>query len=234
VPPDQTLIDDMRRSLAAVADPSKAPGMQAYMKSSMPYYGVPSPAARRVFARVLADHPIGDRESWLATGRAMWHGATHREERYAVLALAGHRLYRDFQDPQTLDLYRELIVTGAWWDIVDDVASHKVGPILAAHHDDVQPVIQSWSTDPDLWLRRASIICQLGAKGTTDLDLLTACIEPNLAAREFFIRKAIGWALRQYAWTDAVWVQDYVRRNRDTLSPLSRREALKNVGEGVA
>jgi 3-methyladenine DNA glycosylase AlkD len=234
VPPDQTLIDDMRHSLAAVADASKAPGMQAYMKSAMPYYGVPSPAARRVFARVLADHPIGDRASWLATARAMWHGATHREERYAVLALAGHRLYRDYQDPPTLDLYRELIVTGAWWDIVDDIASHKVGPILAAHHDDVRPVIESWSTDQDLWLRRTSIICQLGAKGATDLDLLTTCIEPNLADREFFIRKSIGWALRQYAWTDAAWVQDYVRRHRDALSPLSRREALKNVGEGAA
>ena len=85
-----------------------------------------------------------------------------------------------------------------------------------------------------MWLRRTSIICQLGAKESIDLDLLTTCIEPNLADREFFIRKAIGWALRQHAWTDPAWVQDYVRRHEDRLSPLSRREALKNVGEGAA
>jgi 3-methyladenine DNA glycosylase AlkD len=234
VPPDHKLIDDVRHSLREVADPSKAPSMQAYMKSAMPYYGVPSPVAKRVFARVLHDHPVADRESWLATVHALWHDATHREERYAAIALAGHQHYLAYQDPDTLDLYRELVVTGAWWDFVDTLASHSVGPILRAHHDEVRPTIVGWSTDPDMWLRRTSVICQLGAKQSVDLDLLTTCIEPNLGDREFFIRKAIGWALRQHAWTDPAWVQDYVRRQGDHLSPLSRREALKNVGAGSA
>jgi len=234
VPRDLELIDDVRRSLREVADPSKAPAMQAYMKSTMPYYGVPSPAAKRVFTRVLHDHPVQDRASWLATVGALWHDATHREERYAALALAGHERYNAYQDPETLGLYRELVLTGAWWDFVDDLASRKVGPILLAHHHEVRPTILGWSTDPDMWLRRTSIICQLAARQSIDLDLLTRCIEPNLADREFFIRKAIGWSLRQHAWTDPAWVQDYVRRNEDRLSPLSRREALKNVGEGAA
>jgi 3-methyladenine DNA glycosylase AlkD len=234
MPADHQLIDDVRRSLREVADPAKAPVMQGYMKSAMPYQGVPAPIAKRVFAQVLRDHPIGDRESWLATVRALWQDATHREERYAALALAGHRLYLGYQDPASLDLYHELVVTGAWWDFVDTVAAHRVGPILRAHHDEVRPTVLRWSTDPDMWLRRTSIICQLLSKQSTDLDLLTACIEPNLSDREFFVRKAIGWALRQHAWTDAAWVQDYVRRHGDRLSPLSRREALKNVGEGDA
>lgn len=231
--PDKELIDDLRRSLGEVADPSRAPAMQAYMKSAMPYYGVRSPIAKQVFARVLRDHPVETRAAWLATVRALWHDATHREERYAAIALAGHRSYLAYQDPDTLELYRELIVTGAWWDFVDTLASHQVGPILRAHHDEVRPTIVAWSTDPDRWLRRTSIICQLGARESIDLDLLTACIEPNLADRDFFIRKAIGWALRQHAWADAAWVQAYVRRQGDRLSPLSRREALKNVGEGA-
>lgn len=234
MPADHQLIEDVRRSLHEAADPTKAPTMQAYMKSAMPYYGVPAPVTKRVFARVLHDHPIEDRESWLATVRALWHDATHREERYGALALAGHQQYLAYQDPETVDLYRELVVTGAWWDFVDTLASHRVGPILRAHHDEVRPTIVGWSTDPDMWLRRTSIICQLGARESIDLDLLTACIEPNLTHPEFFIRKAIGWALRQHAWTDAAWVQDYVRRHEDRLSPLSRREALKNVGEGAA
>jgi 3-methyladenine DNA glycosylase AlkD len=234
VPPDQELIVDLRQSLREVADPSKASAMQAYMTSTMPYFGVAAPVTKKVFARVLHDHPVADRESWVATVRALWHDATHREERYGAIALAGHQAYLAHQDPDTVELYRELVVTGAWWDFVDTLASRHVGPILRAHPDQVRPTIVAWSTDPDRWLRRTSIICQLGAKESIDLDLLTTCIGPNLADRDFFIRKAIGWALRQHAWTDAAWVQDYVRRQGTLLSPLSRREALKNVGEGTA
>jgi hypothetical protein len=91
-----------------------------------------------------------------------------------------------------------------------------------------------WSRDPVLWKRRSAILCQLGFKERTDLSLLYDCIEPNLDDTEFFIRKAIGWALRQYAWTDPIEVRRYVRELGDRLSPLSRREALKNIGAGSA
>jgi 3-methyladenine DNA glycosylase AlkD len=232
VPVDRPLIAALRAGLAAVADPDRAPAMQAYMKSRLPYYGVSAPVARRVFTAVLREHPVPDRPTWEATVRALWDGAEHREERYGALAMCGHRLYRGFQDPATLALYADLVVTGAWWDLVDDLAAHKVGPILRGHHEQVRPVVLGWATDDDLWLRRTAIIAQLGAKAGTDLDLLEACIEPSLDRREFFLRKAIGWALRQYAWTDPVWVRDYVRRHDDRLSALSRREALKNVGAG--
>jgi 3-methyladenine DNA glycosylase AlkD len=87
----------------------------------------------------------------------------------------------------------------------------------------------AWSRSPDRWKRRASIICQVVRKQATDLDLLYACIEPNLGDRDFFIRKAIGWALRSYAWIDPAEVLRYVAVNEAALSPLSRREALKNV-----
>jgi 3-methyladenine DNA glycosylase AlkD len=87
----------------------------------------------------------------------------------------------------------------------------------------------SWSTSTDLWKRRTSILCQLGFKAETDLDLLYACIEPSLGSPEFFLRKAIGWALRQYAWTDDAEVKRYVRLHRARLSALSYREALKNI-----
>jgi 3-methyladenine DNA glycosylase AlkD len=87
----------------------------------------------------------------------------------------------------------------------------------------------AWSKSGDMWKRRTSIICQLRFKQNTDLDLLYACIEPSLDSKEFFLRKAIGWALRQHAWTDPAEVKRYVRRNKDRLSPLSIREALKNV-----
>jgi len=90
----------------------------------------------------------------------------------------------------------------------------------------------AWSRSRNLWKRRSAILCQLSFKHETDLDLLYACMEPSLNSREFFLRKAIGWALRQYAWTDPGEVQRYVREHADRLSSLSRREALKNVGPG--
>jgi 3-methyladenine DNA glycosylase AlkD len=123
----------------------------------------------------------------------------------------------------------EMITTGAWWDYVDELAG-VVGALLRAHPKEMRPLMRRWSTDPDMWKRRASIICQLAFKRDTDLELLYANIEPNLADREFFIRKAIGWALRQYAWTDPKEVARYVRANESKLSGLSRREALKNIG----
>ncbi len=232
---DRRLVTAVRRGLRAVAEPARAAGMQAYMKSAMPYLGVPAPATRRALAAVFSEHPLPDRGSWEATVRALWDEAEYREERYAAVALTGYRRYRDHQDAGTLTLYRELIRSGAWWDYVDEIASRRVGPILRAEPDAVRPVIREWSAaaadDADLWLRRTSIICQLASKGDTDLVLLAGCIEVNLDDRDFFIRKAIGWALRQHARTDPDWVRGFVQQHADRLSGLSRREALKHLGE---
>ena len=89
--------------------------------------------------------------------------------------------------------------------------------------------MRQWSTDEDMWKRRSSILCQLMCKKTTDLELLVDCMAPSLASKEFFLRKAIGWALRQYAWVDPSWVKRYVNANEEKLSGLSKREALKNL-----
>jgi 3-methyladenine DNA glycosylase AlkD len=205
--------------------------MQAYMKSAMPYYGVTSPAQKLIFKSVFAANRLNSSVEWRDAVIAVWRGARHREERYAAIALAGERSYRAYQRPEMLPVYEEMIVTGAWWDYVDAVAVHLVGDqLLRDFPGDVKPLMRAWSTDSNLWKRRASIICQVAFKGATDVDLLYACIQPNLADRQFFIRKAIGWALRQYAWTDPAEVRRYVTANASRLSGLSRREALKNIG----
>ena len=126
-------------------------------------------------------------------------------------------------------MFEEMIVTGAWWDFVDTIAGHSLGDILRAEPRRMKPLMRRWAKDADMWKRRASILCQLGFKRETDLDLLYDCIEPNLSHKDFFIRKAIGWALRQYAWTDPKEVRRYVKANKDRLSPLSVREAMKNT-----
>ena len=204
--------------------------MQSYMKSAMPYLGVPKPARERALRPVFAAWTLPDASSWSATVLALWRQARFREERYAAIDLSGHRAYRAFQRAETLDLYDEMITTGAWWDYVDEIAARRVGPLLAADPRVIRPVILRWSRDADLWRRRSSIICQLSFKAATDLELLHACIDANLDDPDFFIRKAIGWALRQYARIDPAEVGRFVAARGDRLSPLSRREALKHIG----
>ena len=126
-------------------------------------------------------------------------------------------------------MYERLIAAGAWWDLVDGLATHEIGDLLRRFPDDVRPTLLGWSRGPDPWLRRTSIICQVRFKAATDRHLLYACIEPSLGERGFFLRKAIGWALREFAKAAPDEVRDYVETHQTQLSGLSRREALKHL-----
>lgn len=203
--------------------------MQAYMKSAMPYHGVPVPLLRQVYRSTFASLQFASARDWQQRVLDLWRRAKFREERYAAMLMAGDPRAQPFQTPAAMKLYEELIVSGAWWDYVDDIAAHRVGPILRAYPAPMHRKMLSWSRSTNLWKRRTLIICQLGLKQDTNLPLLYACIEPSLESREFFLRKAIGWALRQHARTDPAEVKRYVRRNRARLSGLSIREALKNL-----
>ncbi|HTW15460.1 MAG TPA: DNA alkylation repair protein [Nocardioides sp.] len=230
--PDDRLVEAIRSALAAAADPERAVGQQAYMKSTMPYRGVTLPALRRLLLPLLAEHPPADRESWEATILELWDEAAFREERYAATALVRHRAAEPWRDRDAVPLARHLIVTGAWWDHVDELAVHLVGAALRADRAALTPVLRAWATDPEsLWLRRTAVMCQVGAQAEVDRDLLRFAIEANLDDRTFWLRKAIGWALRDHARTDPDWVRAEVARLGDRLSGLSRREALKHLSE---
>ncbi|NMM23660.1 MAG: DNA alkylation repair protein [Phycicoccus sp.] len=230
------LVDAVCRELEAAGDPDRAKGQQAYMKSAMPFRGITSPHLKATLRPLLTDpaYLLGERDEWEATIRGLWDGAQFREERYAALAISGHRLYRGWaQDRSAMPLYLYLIETGAWWDFVDEIAARRVGPVLRAHPETEAARMRSWATADSMWVRRAAILSQLSSKDETDRQLLLDCITPNLADREFFVRKAIGWSLRQYAHSGtsaADWVRRSVGQLDTRLSPLSRREALKNLG----
>jgi 3-methyladenine DNA glycosylase AlkD len=226
--PKESYVDALRAELAAVADPGRALGMQAYMKSAMPYYGVTSSQVEAICKDVFASHTLPSCDAWRAAILELWRGARHREERYAAIRLVSYRPHRACRTPELMPVLEEMIVSGAWWDYVDAIAQ-VVGELLRAHPKELRPMMRAWSKDENLWKRRVSIICQNSFKRDTDLKLLYANIEPNLADRDFFIRKAIGWALRAYAWTDPKEVARYVREHEAELSGLSRREALKNI-----
>jgi 3-methyladenine DNA glycosylase AlkD len=221
----------VREALEAVAEPSSAPAMQAYMKSAMPYLGVSTVPRRAALKLVFAGLDWPDSARWQADVLALWRGATHREERYAAIELAAAKAARRFQRIDALPMYEEMIVTGAWWDYVDEIAGNRLWDLLRNDRAAMSETMLAWSTDADMWKRRSAILCQLPAKRETDLHLLYACIEPSIGSAEFFLRKAIGWALRQYAWVDPDEVARYVAANEDRLSGLSKREALKNSGK---
>ena len=223
------LISAVREALAQHSDPAKSAAMQAYMKSPMPFLGVPAPRQAQVFRQVFAAHPLSSFDEWRDTVLALWREARFREERYAAIALTGDRRYRAFQTLAALPLYEEMVVTGAWWDLVDTIAVHRVGDLLRAHPATMRDTMLAWSRDADKWKRRTAILSQNAAKAATDEDLLFACVTPNLTDPDFFIRKAIGWALREYAKANPASVRRYVAEHEAAISPLSRREALKHI-----
>jgi 3-methyladenine DNA glycosylase AlkD len=223
------LAGTLRCELERIAEPARAAPMQAYAKSAMPFLGVSAVPLRKVCRQGFAALDFPSAAAWRRAVLGLWRGARFREERYCAIELTGVRRFDRFQDMAALPMYEEMIVTGAWWDLVDGIASHRLGTLLRRFPREMRREMLAWSRSDDLWKRRSAILCQLTFKQATDLDLLYAAIEPALSSKEFFLRKAIGWALRQHAWTDPEEVRRYVREHADRLSGLSKREALKNL-----
>ena len=225
--PSAALRRALRDALHEKADPEIAPGMQAYMKSEMPFLGLRSAALKAVCRGVFAAHPIGTQRRWLDTILAAWRNADYREERYAAIKLAEYPAYGEFQTLDALPCYEEMVVDGAWWDYIDAIAPRLVGGLLARYPEGMRPVLLEWANSSDIWKRRTSIICQLKFKDTTDFDFLQSCIEPSIDHREFFLRKAIAWALREYAKTNPDVVIAYITKNADRLSTFTKQQAVR-------
>lgn len=216
----------VQRGLAVAADPEKAEPMAAYMKTEMPFYGVQKKGRIPVVRELTVACAPSDRSEYRDVVLALW-GLPHREEKYVAIAYA--RTFDQWVDDSSLPLYRRLVVEGAWWDFVDEIAIKLVGRALHKERERTEPQIRAWIRDEDMWLRRSAILCQIGHKTDTDPDLLADACTANLGGNEFFIRKAIGWALREYAKTDAAWVGGYVDVHREAMSGLSIREATKHL-----
>ena len=218
----------IRSELRAGADPERAAANAAYMKvaetGTLPYLGVRRPEVRRITRAATAEQRAEPHEL-AVDARELWDSAEYREERYAAQDLLGLRWTHGRLD--LLELHRHMALTGAWWDHVDEVA-HRIADLLDTHPEEMSTVLRAWCTDDSMWLRRLAIIGQLGRGDRVDLDLLAEVIEPNVADPQFFVRKAIGWALREVARWNQDWVRTFVEEH--DLSPLSRREALKHLG----
>lgn len=231
MPAQASLIEALRARFAANADPAAAGPMQAYMKSALPFHGIPAPLRRRLMADAVREHPCPDTATLAATMRRLWREARFREEWYAAQELARVGPHRKLLTPELLPVYEQMIVQSAWWDCCDEISGTALAALYERHPAVLKPLLRRWSTGDDLWLRRAAMLTQRRVKTGFDAPLLYELIEPSLDDPrfngEFFIRKAIGWALRERSYAAPDEVRAWCDANAARLSPLTRREALK-------
>jgi 3-methyladenine DNA glycosylase AlkD len=213
-------IGALAHALTTRRDPEKAAAMAAYMKDQFSFLGVASPERRAAQREALGDWRAPTEEELSDFARACW-AKDEREFQYAACDTLIRHVKR--VGPDALDLCEDLITDKPWWDTTDALASR----VVAFHAR--RPVIELWLTSGNLWLERTAILHQLGYKQATDEAFLFHACLTHAASTEFFHRKAIGWALRQYAKVSPDTVRIFVADHADELSGLSKREALKHL-----
>ncbi|MFE1314602.1 DNA alkylation repair protein [Streptomyces sp. NPDC058755] len=228
VPPSalaDTVLERLTAAYAAAADPARAAAMRAYMKDVAPFLGIPTPDRRTLSRTVLAGTPRPDEADCTAIALRCWLLPEREYHYFAVDYLHRHaaRCTSAF-----LPVARYLITTVSWWDTVDLLAAHVVGALVAADPG-LTADMDAWITDDDLWVARTALLHQLRYKEHTDTDRLFAYCLLQSGHPDFFVRKAIGWCLREYAKTDAEAVRGFLARERSRFAPLTVREALKNI-----
>lgn len=204
-----------------------AVGAQRYMKSEMPYYGVSSPKKKKIDARLKKEYKLESFEEWFSVVSELWDKAKFREERYAAMTIL--RQYSEYHTLKIIPMIEHMIVTGAWWDFIDEISPRVVGDLLKKYPKEMEKTLRSWNKSKHMWLRRASILAQLKFKEETNTKLLSEFIKRTMHEKEFFIRKSLGWALREYSKTNKKWVGDFISKNKASLSGLSIREGSKYV-----
>lgn len=205
------------------ADPARAAAMAAYMRHQFAFLGLPAPEQRRLSAPVIRAVPAPAEADVVAFTRRCW-AADEREYQYAGCDYAIRHVGRC--SAAFLDHARLLITTKSWWDTVDALATRVVGP-LVARTPALVAVMDEWIDADDIWMARTAILHQLHYRADTDADRLFRYCERRGGDREFFLRKAIGWALREYSKTDPTAVRRFLAEQAGALSPLSAREAVK-------
>ncbi len=207
-------------------DLANATPMKKYLRDQFEFLGIKTPVRTVLQREFIKQHGLPPLEKLDLISRELWV-LPQREFQYAAVSLIGK--VEKKLEPDFITTLEYLIITKSWWDTVDTIAGNTVGVMFKNHPKVKENYLKKWRASDNFWLRRTTLLFQLKYKQETDFDLLCELIHENLGSDEFFINKAIGWALRQYAWTNPKTVKNFVRATSQ-LHPLSRREALKNIG----
>lgn len=209
------------------ADPAQAGPMKKYMRDQFEYLGIKTPIRVALQKEFVKENGLPPLDQFDLISRDLW-SLSQREFQYAAISLLGK--LENKLEPEFITILEYLLITKSWWDTVDTIAGNTVGAHFKRFPAVKEKYLGKWRKSDNFWLRRTTLLFQLGYKKETDFKLLCEIIRENLGSDEFFINKAIGWALRQYAWTNPKPVKKFVKDTKK-LHPLSRREALKNIGE---
>ncbi|PEB50532.1 DNA alkylation repair protein [Bacillus pseudomycoides] len=217
-------VNALQQHFLAHQNPEKAEPMARYMKNHFPFLGIQSPERRKLLREVIQVHNLPDKEDLQIIIRELW---ALPEREFQAVSLDILQKYKKYLDETHIPFLEELIVTKSWWDSVDGIVPTFLGGIFLKHPEMISIYIPKWTASENIWLQRAAILFQLKYKQQTDEKLLFSIIGQLKSSKEFFIQKAIGWVLREYAKTSPHVVWEYVQNNE--LAPLSKREAIKHI-----
>lgn len=219
------LVERLAEAFPLAADPARAEQQSAYLRDQFVFFGIGAPQHKAILSaalRGLGRPTLADVEAFARTGYA------HDEREWHYAAVKTARRHAKLLEPTSMPLVHHLVVTHSWWDTVDEIASHLAGTLVERHPATAE-VMDEWVMSDHLWLARTAILHQLRFKERTDTDRLFGYCLARADESDFFYRKAIGWALRQYARTDPAAVREFCEANEHRLSTLSLTEAQKNL-----
>lgn len=213
----------VKKAFELHADPMKAIGAKAYMRNQFEFFGMQTPL-RRLITKDIFNAGLPAIEELPGIIKDAWF-QPQREYQYFAIELLG-KMKKEWQ-PDLIPLFEKMITEKSWWDSVDHIAGWIIGPFFQIYPSLIKKETKRWNQSENFWLQRSSILFQKSYRDKTNTGLLAEYILQCSGSKEFFIRKAIGWSLREYAKTDPQWVLRFVQKNQ--LSALSKREALKNI-----
>ena len=215
---------EIKKIYAANADATIAKGAKAYLLNQFEFYGIKTPLRRQICKAFYASHPITNHKELTLLVKSCF-AEPQRELHYFAIELVGH--HKKMWSKQTIPLIEWMITHNSWWDSVDSTNSFVISKYFLQFPEAIEPTTSKWNQSSNKWLQRMSLLFQLLYKDKTNTVLLSKYIEHTQLEEDFFIRKAIGWALRAYAYTNKKWVTQFVK-DHPSLSNLSKREALKH------
>jgi 3-methyladenine DNA glycosylase AlkD len=216
---------NLRNLLSEHSNPEFAEKAAAYMKDHFVFYGMKAPVSRPLFKQYLKESTPPQYNDLPEVVLELWL-EPERELQYFAIELLQSRKKEWTED--IIELFETIIVTKSWWDSVDAISSALVSVYFKRFPHQIRPITEGWMDSGNMWLQRVSLIFQLTYRKETDTELMFGYMRRLNHSKEFFIQKAIGWALRQHARTDADLVRHFVENTK--LAPLSKREALKHIG----
>lgn len=218
------LLKEINGSFRTHRNEEIAIGMENYLRNQFECYGIKSPQRTELLRPYLISFKQLADDQWPEAVMSLWN-FPQREMQYAAMECF-YKRRKDYK-PEHLGLIEQMIVTKSWWDTVDFIASNITGEFFKKYPELIHPTVERWTKSSNFWLHRVTIIFQLKYGVKTDKELLFKLCTLHSREKEFFIRKAIGWALRQFSKSNPADVRKYVKSHY--LSPLSLKEASKYI-----